>query len=97
VLSIYKPNFFLPCKQINPKGKSAAFYQYYAPGINTKCHICPAHYFFHEIAESGKAWQKKGKSAAKYFKSSDFYGTWVSILNVLAVHAASIELDSQVD
>jgi hypothetical protein len=31
----------------------------YAPGINTKCHICPAHYFFHEIAESGKAWQQK--------------------------------------
>jgi GT2 family glycosyltransferase len=35
------------------------FSTYYAPGINTKCHICPAHYFFHEIAESGKAWQQK--------------------------------------
>jgi magnesium-transporting ATPase (P-type) len=35
------------------------FYWYYAPGINTKCHICPAHYFFYEIAESGKAWQQK--------------------------------------
>jgi hypothetical protein len=27
--------------------------------LNTKCHICPAHYFFHEIAESGKAWQQQ--------------------------------------
>jgi hypothetical protein len=33
----------------------------HAPGINTKCHICPAHYFFHEIAESGKAWRKKNR------------------------------------
>jgi hypothetical protein len=28
--------------------------QYYAPGIKIKSHVCPAHYFSHEIAESGK-------------------------------------------
>jgi hypothetical protein len=35
------------------------FYRYSAPGIKTKSHLCPAHYFSHEIAESGKVWQQK--------------------------------------
>jgi hypothetical protein len=41
------------------------FYWYSAPGIKTKSHLCLAHYFSHEIAESGKVWWQKKEKKTK--------------------------------
>jgi hypothetical protein len=52
----------------------------------TKSHLCPAHYFPHEIAESVKVWRQKRvfivdvKRTFKAFQSGRFIKNWVEAL-----------------